>query len=190
MGWDASRGFPPSSAVLKWLWKSSPSSRPSMQNWLLLHTCSSIGLKCSHGNKVCYLRDLSKSRRVAFILIVRPQWSWQAQVTCHHVRMQNTCSLHKDNKERSSKFCHLLCNSIDKSKFYFFFLTFTKLISLSGWDGKEMPPSILLSNKCMLDMKRSSSPSFCPDTALVYLEVWQKALNIQPAWSRNHLSEN
>lgn len=68
----------------------------STQNCLLLQTCSSIGLMWSHGDKVCYLRDLSKSSEAALILTVKPRCSQQTQVTYHNVWMQNTCLLNTE----------------------------------------------------------------------------------------------
>lgn len=187
MGWDASRGFSPSSAVLKWLWNSLPSSQPSTQNWLLLHTCSSIGLMCSHGNKVCYLRDLSEISWAAFILPVRPQCFGPAQVTCQNVKMHNTCSLKKiivnaDNQGYVFKLSNFI-KMFDENKLCLFLLTFKNFYSLEG-DGMENRCSKCVPwkhfyNKCILELKRSSSPSLFPNNALVSLEMWRKALNIQ-----------
>lgn len=89
--------FTPSSAVLKQLWKKRLCGQtwaPPPHRWLLLHACSSIGLMWSHGNKVCYLRDLSEGDGAAFYSYCQSTDAPDKhRLRLVNARMQNTCSL-------------------------------------------------------------------------------------------------
>lgn len=134
------------------------------------HTCSSIGLMYSHSDKVCYLRDLSESSGAAFILRVKPQCSWQAQVTYRNVWMQNTCPFRRECRQIIFKLCCLFYISIKllgKSELF----NFKWLFAFAEWRTDTARASHENTfNKFMLDMKRSSSPSLFPDTALMSVE--------------------